>query len=317
MISQFKWLITSRVFKFINQILKGDYSKPLLDTAAGGLKTYTLNLINEINNTPFETKLRSEIYDIIATLGVKDTLDITGKCQILNCSAVSIKKRFGVITLKDLINEFKYPRCDKSFELANQLISSNKLFQTLANRNKISQIDPLRTLILQSNKVTKLKNLTTKALKTHFQFGLTSPEYNKKFSHLKFIEHPKQKETEFFILHDVVLSGSKLYAMKFRDTDKCKQCQITQDTEHIFKQCKNAVNAQTALDELADQIPGNLLVNFKSMINRTLFTKKDSNANSEIFTYIIKNRLNDLITINTNRSNYKILNGIKKGNLTT
>ena len=297
----------------INKITNNKF----LDTAAGGLKSYTLNLINEINNTPTETKLRNEYYDITATLGVNDALALSGNNQILSCSAAGIRRRFGVKTINDLINEFRYPRCDASFELANQLISSNKLLQTLARRNKISQIDPLGSFILQSNKVTKVENLTTKALKTHFQYGLMIPEFNQKFSHLKFIEHPKEKETEFFILHDVVLSGSKLFSMKFRDTDKCKQCQITQDTEHIFKKCKNAINAQAALDELSDQIPGNLLVNFKSLINRTLFSKKDSNTNSEIYTYILKNRLNDLMAINTNRSNVKILKNIKKGNLTT
>ena len=160
-----------------------------------------------------------------------------------------------------------------------------------------------------------MHKLTTKALKTHFLFGLEPPKPLNEYCSLKFIDHPKERENEFFILHDVVMSGHKAWAMKMRDNANCDKCGTIQDTKHIFKTCVNAQAAWKALEELEDQIPGDQLINNKSLVKRCLFTHKDIKFTKEMAMHSIKLRIEDFEKIGNNNSNKTLLKTIKKANL--
>ena len=84
---------------------------------------------------------------------------------------------------------------------------------------------------------------------------------------------------------------------------------------HVFESCLNATTAWNVLMEFNDRIPGNHLVNYKSLIRKMLFIKRDTQIKPDMIRYLIHNRMSDIEAIIGNRSDNQHLKATKKLNL--
>jgi hypothetical protein len=226
-----------------------------------------------------------------------------------------VTKKFGFVSLGQMINEYKFPSSDNYIDTFQFVIKSVKLFEILANRKSLSYgISHMDNFIIATNKMINFNKLTTKSLRVRFFNGCCPPLPRPEFNSIKKIVHPKEREIVYFNLHNVILSNSKLFDMKVVSTPLCDKCMIVQTSDHIFNQCHNAIIASCAFNSFAAQYANNLFlkINIESLIKRILYLNRNSNVNSEMFNTAIVNRINDFNAINLSKSKRKELAIVNK-----
>lgn len=271
-------------------------------------------LLNEILDSG-ELKLHKAYYNMVASENLIDFLNHNYQYPMANQIAHNLKNTLGIIKVKHFINEFKYPSSDRirsSVLFLSKMIGN--VVTVLSNREVLEDDCSYRDgIFLETNRRVKISQLTTKALKSRIlAINNHEPVQLKEFSFFKRIIHPKEREVEFLLMHDALLSNQKLFEMKLKDSPECIVCKLPQDTDHIFNSCTNSKIAWKMFSKHKNLlINSKLKTNVRSMIKRLLFLHKDKPLHENVVIKAIENRIQDLSKIVNNTLKQKDLKQLK------
>jgi hypothetical protein len=271
--------------------------------------------VQEILTADTDSRLNKVYYNLIAS----ESLTILSNKYLNNPIARNMVKQLqkitGISQAGQLINEFKYPSSDKAFILASNIVRACPLFTKISERKILICDTSFRDgLPVDCNKILSANNITSKAIKNRLFLGNNTIETIEEFNCLKLITHPKERELLFFEIHKVVLSNEKLNSMKLISSPLCRQCQVVQDSQHIFETCHNAVTAFEAILKFPEINNRNYLlsINVESLIKRLLFLNKDKEISGALFEYAISCRINDFKILQARINNHKLVDKSKK-----
>ncbi len=280
-----------------------------------GLSELLNIMISEIkeNDGKDDCKLNKLYYDLIASENVASLNNVLNIPPIASSFIRNVSKDLGIRYVGQLINEYKFPSSDNHIKQVQFIVNCNPIFKVLANRKMISSGHTYRDgIFLGTNNLIKMPKITTKLLKNRLLFGTAINVNIPQFTNLKKITHPKEREVEFFRLHNVILSGAKLFEMKLILSPLCPICDSLQTSDHIFTSCTNALLALECLDKNSHLINKKFEPDIKAMINRILFIRKDKKINEQMFQHVISNRILDCEQLLTHKDITKQLNLINK-----
>lgn len=235
--------------------------------------------------------------------------------------AHNLKSTLSIVKVNHFINELKFPSSDR-LKSSVLFLSNNlgRLTHVLSNREVLENDCTYRDgIFLDSNRRVKIPQLSTKLIKSRiFAINNHEPVQVKEFSYFKKIIHPKEREIEFFYLHDVLLSNLKLHSMKLAESPDCPTCKVPQDSEHIFNSCLNSKIAWKAFGKNLNLITNpKLKSNVRSMIKRLLFLNKDKTLHENVVNRAIENRIQDFDKLVGNTFKQKNLKQLKSYALST
>jgi hypothetical protein len=213
-----------------------------MNQISSGLRSLFEAMIKEIDCANEDEKLHKSYFNIFASERLDMVLVHLGCNPLAKIYARSVSGALGLRFLGDLVNKFKFPSND-SYKLRVDFIINNAcpIVKKLCQRKYKTVNTCYRDgMLLSTNSLTKSINFTTKILKRRLFNGHTNTEPIRLFFKLKNIIHPKKREIEFFAIHDVILSGVKLFRMNLIPSSLCPMCDIDQDSKHIFEDCMNA-----------------------------------------------------------------------------
>ncbi len=299
----------------IFQNLRGSFSNSYVTLASQFFGTLGELIVNEILSSGNDSKLLKTYYNLIST---ENPIII---CKFLAPNSLTLNytkmvtKLFGFSHLGQLINEYKFPSSDRFRSTIQFIIKSVKLFEILANRKTLSYgLTIYDNFIIATNKIVSADKLTTKALRLRFFNGCDIPVLRPEYNCVKKITHPKEREVIFFQLHNVIITNTKLYEMKFTSSPLCEQCNTDQTSDHIFNHCYNATQASKALNDFSEKLADNhhIKLNVESLIKRLLYLNRNSKISVEIFNIAIANRIKDFRQLQIDKIKRKELTVINK-----
>jgi len=269
-------------------------------------------MINEINSADDDNRLHMDYYNMIASENLTNVLKICSDNLIIHNYARVVSKQLNIINVGQLINEFKFPSCDKYKSMIVSIINNSGVLlkKLVARKNLTYGIGYRDGIFLETNQLIQIRSITTAKIKKRlFRQDKVFPVI-KEFKLLKKITHPKEREIAFFQLHDVTLSNEKLFNMNLITSPFCQICHEIQSSIHIFDECINSKAAHEALDSFPEICNNQFLEsNTKSLIKRLLFLNKNRRLQIEYFKAAIRNRIDDLETVIANKN--KLKNSLK------
>jgi len=288
-------------------------SSDFLETAYEASRNLGGILIKEITEDDAESRLHTNYYNLIASENTINLLNFFQVSPIVKQQAHLLQAKLGIRTYGQLINEYKYPSTDKFNMQVKNLVNSMKVISTkfLARKMISYGLDFRDGFFLKTNSLTKSCLFTTKLVKNRLLHGDKIDNPLSEFMRIKKITHPKEKEVEFFDLHDVILSNEKLASMKLIDSANCPICDVIQSSRHIFNECYNAKLARAVIDSF-DPFGMNpsVRINVESLIKKTLLSHKNDKLNSDFLRLILHNRIQDLMNIQNSKRTRKNLKEI-------
>lgn len=289
-------------------------SNLFINKAISNLSKLGKNMIKEILECG-DLKLHKSYYNTIASEDLIDLINHNYPSPMAKQLAVSLKRSLGIVKVNHFINEIKFPSSDRhksSVTFLSKMLGN--LSTILINRDVLENDCSYRDgIFLETNRRLKMCQLTTKALKSCiFTINNHEPVPKKEFTFFKKIIHPKEREIEFFLLHDVLLTNKRLYEMKLVDSPECKICKNIQDSDHIFNSCPNSKTAWKVFkNHYKLLVNSKLKTNVRSLIKRLLFLNKDKAIHENVVIKAIENRIQDLNKLCDNSLKQKDLKNLK------
>ena len=206
-------------------------------------------MITEICTSDTESRLHRDYYNLIASEDLCKIIKKSTPNQIIHCHANTIKKKLGIRTVSHLINEYKFPSTDKYRDIIELIIrNGGSLINILSNRKMLNGGYSYRDgIAIDSNQLMKIELLTTKKIRLRLLNKNRVKTKCHDFMQLKKIIHPKERELLYFQLHQVILTNEKLFNMNLKLNPYCQVCHEVQTSNHIFKECPNALGASEVL----------------------------------------------------------------------
>ena len=218
----------------------------------------------------------------------------------------------GLVTLKDFITEFNYPRSDRISENLNLIFANPhpSLDILLKRKQCFHDVTFADGFFFQTNLFCKALEFSTKKIKIKLLDCKTTatfePIYD--FRMLQKIQHPREREIIFFSLHNVLLTNEKLFKLNLSESDQCPMCMCVQDQSHIFETCSNAYYAKEVMDEIVHynpSVPTQILTSIRALIKRLLYLKRNDPVNKQFFRSIISQRISDFEVIEQHKMKNK------------
>lgn len=269
-----------------------------------------------------DQKLSRYYYDLLSGVHIESLIINTNNNQIARAYSRKIKKDLGVLNLKQLINEYKFPRSDQHIVLVKFIYDNFKsLLNILSDRKQLDeQSEYLETVPVGVNKFVSSKVVATKMLT--YRFTHKSNLFTDIDVRLKYGLHPKENEVHWLMYHNACLSNEKLFRMRMVESDKCPNCLVIQSTDHIFNHCINALIMWNTLNEefnieicQSDMLIG--LGNKRDnevllLAKRMLLLNRNSLLDKKFIRCQVENRLNDFCLIqNRKKTNKDLMRGRK------
>lgn len=298
-----------------NSIFHKESSCEFINKACSVSNSLGCLLIDEILSCNEDSKLHKRYYDLVASENPIVLANVSCSNDLIKFQITSICKRFHFKNLIQLINEYKFPSTDKyRIELEN--IMRHPLFIKLLDRKCLTYDTCFRDgFFFASNQVTKSHKVTTKMIKNRLLLGTVDLVQCAEFRNLKKIKHPKEREIQFFKIHNVILSNDKLFKMKLVNSNICFTCNEVQDQFHIFNVCTNTLSADETIRSLELNYASK--INILSLRDRFLFLNRDKIITSDMWDIVFKNRLNDCNSMSEHKATGKLLKDINKLTLVT
>jgi hypothetical protein len=274
-------------------------------------------IINEILSCSEDSKLNKDYYDLVASEKAINMITKLSCNPITTLQAKQAVKSLGIISVGQLINEYKFPRTDRFVQHIRNIIKECRLLDILAQRKCLSYgINYRQKFFLVTNNPINESQFTTKLIRQCLFKSqiISSNGLSKIFSGFIKITHPKEREIAFFRAHDVILSNEKLHNMKLLSSSDCPVCNETQTTYHIFYACSNAIVAAGVLMDHKHTLDSSplLCANINSMVSRLLYLNRNKKVTSDLFISAINNRLDDLKVIAFHKEKQKNLSDINR-----
>lgn len=280
-----------------NSLLNISNCNPFIHKVTINLRKLGRSIINEICDAS-DLKLHKAYYDCISSESLKDLIRALNLGPIPLQIASNLHNRLGIKTVHEFINEHKFPSTEAFVNPVNLIVKLiGPLFSKLCERKNLNYDTTYRdSFILGTNRLVHTSKVTTKLLRLAIlNLNLPSVEDDPKFRFYSKIIHPKEREIEFFLLHNAILTNSKLFEMKFRSSPDCDLCHTYQDHDHLFNDCSNAVLAFHTLSKYKDELScPSIKSNILSLIKRHLFLNRDKVLHEATIMATIESRLSDL-----------------------
>ena len=269
------------------------------------LGSFALNEIIESNSD--DTKFNKQYFDLIANINLTTLFETYLKNSIAKHYAVTLRKKIGIVNIKQFLNEYKFPRFG-DFENHCKFIfqSGEKLFNPLLKRKLLDDSASIYDgLPVGTNKISSSLNLSTKVLTQ--RFNLNGASNKPELVPLNFGMHPKENEVLWLSFHNACLTNSKLAKLKLVESNLCPLCLLDQNADHIFLECTNAKTFFDILSKDYDFKFSEIEQKFGSSIKlkneillltkRILFLNKNEKLDKKYIYFCIDNRLSDIETL--------------------
>jgi hypothetical protein len=280
-------------------------SNPFINDAIQSLNLLGKLAIDDLLAKKDDELLNKLYYDLICSIPVDSLFKVLKINDIAYKYSKTLRKELGIINLKHLINEFKFPSTDHHKGLTTFIINSYKpLFSCLMNRKSLDDDSLIFDNIpIGCNKFSSVIKISTKSLTERFNLKDKAHTNDVVVRPLFFGQHPKENEVMWLEYHNACLSNVSLFRMNLISSPLCQVCLIDQDQNHIFYNCANATLAWSILDEVPDiSISNDECLNGSRdkikneiilLLKRTLFLNKNSPIDKKFIRYLIDNRISD------------------------
>ena len=182
------------------------------------------------------------------------------QCNFFNKNQLSMimkLKKFHILNVFDLINEYKSPRSYQirfeTFQCYNTLPSHVKTLLSNHQMNKYETVE--QTLPYKLNIWKNVKNITSKDIRNRFSSKLEANilEYlenkhknvinTQNITSNPFVQinkttpETRNQDTQYKILHNIYPTIRNLYKWRIKDTDQCQTCSVTDNLKHCIFDC--------------------------------------------------------------------------------
>ncbi len=300
-ISTFQGNILGELKLLNNSLTESDFINCAIQ-ALNELGSFGIKEIAEFNSE--ETNYNKQYFDLIASIDLTTLFDTYLKNSIAKHFAVTLRHKIGIVNVKQLLNEYKFPRFSE-FEYPCKFIfqTGERIFKPLLNRKFLDDSATIYDgLPVGTNRTSSLPNLSTKILTLRFNLKGSSRE--PELVPLKFGSHPKENEVLWLSFHNATLSNSKLSKLKLIESNLCPMCFVNQNADHIFWECSNAKLFFEILAKDYDLKYDEIELKFGSAIRiknevlllakRTLFLNKNENLDKKYIYFCVDNRISDI-----------------------
>jgi len=277
-------------------------NEPFTDVYCMSKRVLLKNLVSEICNVG-DLRLDRRYYDLLANENCFNFFNEFGPKFCLPFIK-QMSHTLGLVTLKDFITEFKFPRSDRISENLNLIFANPhpSLDILLKRKQCFHDVTFSDGFFFQTNLFCKALEFSTKKIKIKLLDCKTTatfePIYD--FRMLQKIQHPREREIIFFSLHNVLLTNEKLFKLNLSESDQCPMCMCVQDQSHIFETCSNANYAKEVIDETIlsnPSVPTQILTSIRALVKRSLYLKRNDPVNKQFFRSIITQRISDFEAI--------------------
>ncbi len=164
-----------------------------------------------ILNSNDDAKLSKDYYDLVASENLCCVVKKLSSNPIVMIQTKQVSKALGIVTVGQLINEYKFPSTDKFANHTRNIISEcSPLFELLVKRKNLTYgISYRQNFFLTTNVPISELQFTTKLIRQCLFKNQVRPidkGLTKLFTNVKKIVHPKEREIAYFRLPDVILS---------------------------------------------------------------------------------------------------------------
>jgi len=258
-------------------------------------------------------KINKNYYNLLASTSMTNLINIKSKNNISAYYAHTIARDLGVIKVKHVLFENKFPRSSYHAHMLQFIVNSNiKIFNILEKRKSLDEFTSFFDCIpVGINRMTKVQDLTTKQLTHRFSFGNKSLDNDLEECRLYYGSHPKENEVHWLHFNNACLSRLKLFDMKLVDSPLCPICNTLQSTDHILFECTNAElvwnvlknDFNTCFNNIefrlgsSDRQKNELLMHAK----RLIFLNKNEPLDKTFIISLFTNRISDLKSIRFNK----------------
>jgi hypothetical protein len=161
----------------------------------------------------------------------------------------------------------------------------------------------------------EIKSSEIRKAVTNELINMVNNDNENPFKTYRNIRHPRERQTQFLLLHNKFYNNVRLAKFKIIDSDKCETCGQVEDNEHIFINCKRAksvwkcvnqtINQEIPLETITNGSQDSWLNNIISLAKHKLAVNRKDSVNIKLLETQIKNRCSDIRFITKNRENDK------------
>jgi len=196
------------------------YSDPFIVVATSGLHAMGNFLMSEIKEAG-EQRIHAKYYNVLASQSLFNLLMLISPGLIQTSYARNISRSFGIVTVKEFLNEYNFPSSENHIEMIRFIFNSNTIFTKLNERVNLASDCFRNGFFYTINQLYPSKTLKSNILSSFFLqikyprllCDIENPDTINSFKKINSIIHPREQEIEFFHRHNVLLNNSALFNM--------------------------------------------------------------------------------------------------------